>query len=113
MWPAVPMTTFFMTLSASARADGLAAGALALARAIRTHALALGPGLAATCAAAAFVLAERVEHVDQSEVDLPALHVHAHHLNSHAVAEPVDLVGVLTAQGVGRFQKAIVVVGHA
>ena len=63
--------------------------------------------------ALALVLAERVEDLDEPEIDLPPFHVDAHHLDANAVAEPVHLLGVLAAQRVRRFEEAIVVVGHA
>src|SRR5512145_1918871 len=113
MWPAVPTTTCFMPVSAPPRTDGLPAGPFALPRPGRPRPLTLRPGLAAPCAPPAFVLAERLEHVHQAEVDLPALQVHAHDLHAHAVTEPVDLAGVLAAQCVGRLQEPVVVVGHA
>ena len=44
---------------------------------------------------------------------MPAVHVDAHDLYAHALAELVDLLRVFTAQRVRLFEKPIIVVRHA
>src|SRR4051794_11183460 len=110
MWPAVPMTTLFMrvpegALSLPARADGLARGSLPFAGALLHGALSLQPHLAPLRPAPALVLAQGVEYLHEPQVDLPALHVDPHDLDSHAIAKPVRLVVVLPAERVRRFQE--------
>src|SRR5215212_8430310 len=118
MWPAVPMTTLFMrvrgdTSSLPARAHRLARGTLPFPRPLLDGALRLQPHLAPLRPAPALVLTQRIEHLHEAEVNLPALHVDPHHLDSHAIAQPVRLVSVLSAQRVRRFEEAVVIVGHA
>src|SRR4030095_16562773 len=52
------------------------------------------------------------ENLDEPEVDLPYLHVHANDLHLHLVAEPVDLLRILPAQQVRAFDEPVIVVGH-
>ena len=53
------------------------------------------------------------QNLDQTQIDLPSLHIHAHHLDEHLVAESIDAFGVLAAQHMLLLDEAVVVVGHA
>src|SRR5688572_15967909 len=56
--------------------------------------------------------ANTVQDFRQSEIDLPALHVHLDDLHGHAIAEPEHAPGVLTLQNVRTLDEPVVVVRH-
>src|SRR5437773_5175614 len=115
MCPAVPTTTDFM-LWPRAVALRLPFGPslwflpFAASRSRLSVRLVLGPRFAAT--RSSFALTHPLQDVDQTEVDLPRLHVDANHLYAHLVAEPIHLLGVLTSQHVRPLDEPVVVVRH-
>src|SRR5829696_4624703 len=121
MCPAVPMTTARRCGGWSAFTASPALGlTFALARPSLTPAgfgrfqvpLGFGLGLAAARAAIRLGDPHAVQDADQSEIDLPALHIHLDHLHAHLVAKPVDLAGVFAAHDVRALDEPVVVVGH-
>src|SRR4051794_25975618 len=114
MCPAVPMTTLLISSSAPL---GLP---LALARTAFAFPslrplqvpLRFRLGLAAPWAAIGFRHADAIEDADQSEIDLPPLHVDLDHLHAHLVAEAIDLPGILAAQHVRALDEPVIVVRH-
>ena len=91
----------------SAYAVGVVVGAPVLAflgarlprRRIREGGL-LHPRATACRAARAFIAPHFFEHVFESEIDLPALHVDTDDLHTHLVAETIRLPGAFAEQGV-------------
>src|SRR5438067_11792804 len=68
--------------------------------------------LRAAAPRAALALAHPLEDLDEAEIHLAQLHVHADDLHLHLVAEAVDLVRVLAAQQVRALDGPVVVVRH-
>ena len=108
MCPAVPTTIDrASTVSAAPSASGARAGR---ARGFALPRLVLRPRLAA--ARPALPVAHALEDLDEPEVDLPHVHVHADDLHAHLVAQAVGLLRVLAAQHVRALEEPVVVVGH-
>src|SRR5688572_7123121 len=111
MWPAVPTTTDRMGGPLLPRRAFPPAGTLLAARGAQVPFL-LRLGFASTRTPALFRRARRLQDLEQAEIDLPALQIHLHDLDLDAIAEPVDLAGVLPPQHVQPLLEAVIVVRH-
>src|SRR5262245_23833878 len=99
-------------LSRRALTPARTAGAARLRRIARAARPAAAIELAAPRPAVRLRLADAIEDLRQSEIDLPPLHVDFDDLHPHAIAEPVDATRVLALQDVRPLAEPVVVVGH-
>src|SRR5262245_31007364 len=104
MCPAAPTTTDFIA-SGPSPATSFAHRALATAGPLTAPPFALR--LRRTAARTPLPLPNPIEDLDEAEIDLPHFHVDANDLHLHFVAEPIDLLRVLTAQQVRCFHEPV------
>ena len=109
MCPAVPTTTYRVTLSpkcVTGGTDHFACGGRRCRADVHDASYGSGavPGFAPIPAP--------LENLDEPEIDLTTLGVHAHDLHRHRIAQPVGLPGVLPEQRVVGIQKPVVVIRH-
>src|SRR5262245_49193458 len=66
----------------------------------------------AAAARAVRPFANTIEDVDEAEIDLAQLEVHADDLDLHLVAQPIHFLRVLAAQQVPALHEPVVIVAH-